>query len=98
MSTLKYSPEFKREAVKLLKSGDKPVTEIAKQLGVKRTLLYLWRDQEKEKGELAFPGRGGRPKKENSSEVQQLRAENERLKEELEILKKAAAYFARELK
>lgn len=49
------------------------------------------------KGGKAFLGRG-RPKKEDQSELATLRQENERLKEENEILKKAAAYFAKELK
>ena len=49
------------------------------------------------KGDVPSAKRG-RPKKEDQSEVARLRAENERLKEDLEILKKAAAYFAREQK
>ena len=49
------------------------------------------------KGEAAFTG-GGRPKTENLSELALLKRENEQLREENEILKKAAAYFARELK
>ena len=49
------------------------------------------------KGETAFQGRG-RPKKEDQSQVATLKQENERLREEVEILKKAAAYFARDLK
>jgi transposase len=49
-------------------------------------------------GDEAFSGKPGRPRKENQSELKSLKQENERLKEEVEILKKAAAYFARELK
>ena len=49
------------------------------------------------KGDKAFSGRG-RPKKHDQSELASLRQENERLKEENEILKKAEAYFAKELK
>jgi transposase-like protein len=39
-----YSKAFKLEAVRLLAQADKPVTQIAKELGVRRTLLYSWRD------------------------------------------------------
>ena len=49
----RYTKEFKLEAIRLLDSGDKPVSEIAMELGVKRTLLYRWRDQVKESGDLA---------------------------------------------
>ena len=49
------------------------------------------------KGDDAFTGRG-RPKKENQNELVSLKQENDRLKEEVDILKKAAAYLARELK
>jgi transposase-like protein len=38
----RYTKEFKLEAIRLLNSGDKPVSEIAMELGVKRTLLYRW--------------------------------------------------------
>ena len=94
----KYSKEFKQGAIGMLNEGDKPVTEIALQLGVKRTLLYRWRDQMREKGDKAFSNRPGRPTLEQESELTKLRRENKELKEERDILKKAAAYFARDLK
>ena len=97
MNRSKYSPEFKRQAVNLINAGEKPVTVIAKELGVKRSLLYTWRDQHKTLGGDVFKPVRGRPKKENATHTQQLETENKRLKEELEILKKAAAYFARDL-
>ena len=59
-------------------------------------MLYKWLDEVKEKGDNAFKG-SGRPLK-SDDKVNDLKRENERLKEEIEILKKAAAYFARELK
>ena len=52
----RYPKEFKLEAVQLLNEGGKPASEIAMQLGVKRTLLYRWRDELDQKGEKAFPG------------------------------------------
>lgn len=92
-----FTKEFKEEAVRLLLAGDRPAADIAMQLGIRRNQLYKWKEQLDSKGEQAFRGRG-RPKKDEQSEVSSLKQENERLKEEVEILKKAAAYFARELK
>ena len=92
-----HTKEFKLEAIKLLSAGDKPVSELARELGVKRSLLYRWRDQLRAKGEIAFSG-SGRPRNDQLSELAQLKKENAILREERDILKKAAAYFARDLK
>lgn len=92
----RYSAEFKRQAVELLETRDKSGTEVARQLGVKQNQLYKWREELKKKGDSAFKG-SGRPPADQSSEVSRLKEENRRLKEELEILKKAAIYFAKEL-
>lgn len=96
MTTRKtYTKEFKMEAVRLFESGELSVTAVARELGVRRNQLYKWQEQLKSQGDHAFSNRRGRPKKEHQSELITLRQENERLKEEVEILKKAAAYFAR---
>lgn len=93
----KFTKEFKLEAVKLLKSGNKPPADLARELGIKRTLLYRWLDEIDAVGtEAAFPGIGKRDKKSESGRVAELERENARLKEELEILKKAAIYFAKD--
>lgn len=92
-----YPKEFKLEAVRMMRDSDKPAAEIARELGIRRNQLYKWAEQLDNKGNTAFGGRG-RPRKENQSEVSTLKSENARLKEEVEILKKAAAYFARDLK
>ena len=89
-----YTREFKLEAVRLLEEGIRTPAEIARELGIKRTLLYRWREQINEKGEAVFPGGGRRSPAD--AELARLKRENERLKEENEILKKAAKYFARE--
>lgn len=93
----RYPKEFKVEAVRLLNLGDKPVSKLAFELGVKRTLLYRWRDQLSKNGESAFSG-PGRPKDDQLNELARLKKENAILREERDILKKAAAYFARDLK
>ena len=92
-----YPKEFKLEAVRMMRDSDKPAADIARELGIRRNQLYKWAEQLDSKGDTAFGGRG-RPRKENQSEVSTLKSENARLKEEVEILKKAAAYFARDLK
>ena len=92
-----YSKAFKLEAIRLLESGDKNGTDIALELGVKRTLLYKWQDQLRKEGEGAFSRGVGRPKLSNETEVVRLRKELERVKMERDILKKAAAYFAKDL-
>jgi transposase len=92
----KYSREFKLEAVRLLGAGQKPAAELARELGVPRNKLYRWQKELAQAGAEAFPGKGNHGAA--SREMDQLRQENLQLKEENEILKKAATYFARELK
>lgn len=93
-----FTKEFKLEAVRLMMESDKPSSAIAAELGVRRNQLYKWKEQLDKKGGDAFPAKRGRPLKEDQSEESKLRRENRRLKEEIEILKKAAVYFAQELK
>ena len=93
----RYAKEFKIEAVRLLNEGGQPASEIAMQLNVKRSLLYRWKDQLNASGTGAFNG-SGRPKADQMSELSRLRQELKAVKEERDILKKAAAYFARDLK
>ncbi|MFA5812004.1 MAG: transposase [bacterium] len=93
----RYTKEYKAEAVRLLELGEKPASELAMELGIKRTLLYRWRDQLRGKGEAAFSG-SGRPRNDQLSEIARLKKELKEVKEERDILKKAAAYFAKDLK
>jgi transposase len=93
-----YSKEFKQEAVRLLNLGEKPSAQLAMELGVKRTLLYRWRDQMNAKGEAAFNRKTGPKPCNQEEENARLRKELAQVKEERDILKKAAAYFAKELR
>ena len=89
-----FTKEFKLEAVRLLERGEKPAAALARELGIKRNQLYKWQQQLKAKGEEeVFPGHGRRAG--TQAEVARLRRELARLKEENEILKKAATYFAK---
>ena len=92
-----YTKEFKLEAVRLMMESDRPSSEIAMELGIRRNQLYKWKEQLEKQGEVAFGKGRGRPRKEDESEVSRLRRELERVKEENEILKKAAVFFAKEL-
>lgn len=91
-----YTKEFKLEAIRLMESSDKTAADVARELGLRRNQLYKWKEQLSKTGDVASAKRG-RPKKEEQSDTDQLKAEIERLKEENEILKKAAVFFAKEL-
>ena len=91
-----YTKEFKLEALRLMDESDRPASEIAMQLGIRRNQLYKWKEQMNKKGDVPT-AKKGRPRKEDQSEVARLRQENKRLAEENEILKKAAVFFAKEL-
>jgi transposase len=94
-----FSREFKLEAVRLLEEGKNPAADIARGLGIRRNQLYKWKEQTDMHGTEVFPGHGRRAKKGSDSEqVSRLKRELDKVKEENEILKKAAAFFARELK
>ncbi len=91
----KHTAEFKREAVRLLRTSGKPAAVVARELGIPRNRLYRWASDTETKGEKAFRG-SGRPKA-STDELTTLKRDLARLQEENEILKKAAAYFARQL-
>ena len=90
----RFSKQFKVDAVKLVIEEGYNVSEAARNLGIHHSSLRRWIKELKSEGEQAFPGKGHlTPEKE---ELYQLRKENKRLRMEREILKKAAAFFAKE--
>ncbi len=89
-----FSKSFKAEAVRLLAHSGRPAAEIARELGIRRNQLYKWQEQIRAKGHDVFPGRGHQSRQ--AEEMRRLRRELERVREERDILKKAAAYFAKE--
>ena len=91
-----FSKAFKTEAVRLLESGKKSAVELALELGVRRNQLYKWKEQLSAKKEVAFRG-PGRKSASEESEVARLKRELQKVTEERDILKKAVAYFARDL-
>lgn len=90
----KYTPEFKSEAVGLIIDQGYTIAEAARNLGIHSHMLGRWRREYLEGKRNAFPGTGHQPAE--VEELKRLREENRRLKMEREILKKAAAFFARE--
>lgn len=91
-----YPAEFKREAVQLAGQPGNTVEGIARDLGISSGSLHRWIRAAKEQGSLAFPGQGKSALTAEQAEIQRLRKENEQLRLEREILKKATAFFARE--
>ena len=78
-----FTREFKLEAVKLAHSSHKPMTQIARDLGIADTTLLRWRQQFSEHGEQAFPGSGHQLPHEE--ELRRLQRENDLLRQERDI-------------
>lgn len=89
-----YTKDFKQEAVDLVEKQEYTIAEASRNLGIRASMLGRWRQEFREKREDAFPGTGNQVGE--ADELSRLREENRRLKMEREILKKAAAFFARE--
>lgn len=89
-----FSAEFKREAVRLVRERGIPVARAASQLDVHENVLRKWVKEFAVDPVQAFPGQG--KLKPEQAEIERLRREVARLKMERDILKKAAAFFAKE--
>ena len=88
-----FTREFKVEAVKLAHSSQKPLAQIARDLGIADSTLQRWYQLFSEQGEQAFPGSGHQmPEVE---EIRRLKRENDLLRQERDILKKALGIFSR---
>jgi len=91
---VKYTKEFKQDAVKLVTEQGYSANEAARRLGVGQSNVSRWvREFRKDQQDGA---EGEIPRKELEAEVKRLKKENQRLQMEREILKKAAAFFAKE--
>ena len=87
-----YSKEFEEEAVSLVNDQGYSVSEAAKAVGVNPNQIYNWKNQQEGQVKSTLLNDNER------TELLKLRAENKRLKIKKDILKKASAFFAREMK
>ena len=86
-----FPAEFRREAVKLMRESEKPLSVLAKDLGVSEQSLRTWR----RRAEVDAGERGGLSS-DQLEELRRLRRENRTLQMEREVLRKAAVFFAAE--
>ena len=91
----KYSLEFKQEAINMVLNEEKSVDEVGKSLGVHPTSIRDWILKYKKNGTQSFTGNGNQTPAEK--EISRLLKENKELKQERDILKKATAFFAKEI-
>lgn len=89
-----YTAEFKASAVKLAVESDQPISKTAEELGRNKNTLHTWISKYHR---ARNPQSGQVEELHLYDELKQLRKENKRLLEERELLKKAAAYFAKEI-
>jgi transposase len=89
MSAKRYTEEFRIEAVKQVTDRGHPVAEVASRLGVTTHSLYQWIKR------YRVPAAEREVAQDQQTEMRRLKAELKRVTEERDILKKAAAYFAR---
>lgn len=88
-----FDAEFKREAVRLATAGDRRISQVARDLGIREKLLYRWVKQYREDPQNAFPGKGHL--KPEDEELRRLKRQLADVTEERDILKKALAIFSR---
>lgn len=89
MGGKKYTEEFKAEAAKQVTEQGRPVREVAARLGVSIDSMYAWIRAQRQAPQVRQADAG------QAAEVRRLQAELRRVTEERDILKKAAAYFAK---
>ena len=96
MATLtrrRFTDAFKSEAVRLTRESGRPVAQVARELGISDTVLYRWRNEERQ---VESQGRTRQAVRAGLDELTRLKRENETLRKERDFLKRAAAFFARE--
>ena len=87
-----FPPEFRRDVVAVARKGEAPIAQIAKDFGISESCLHRWL-------KLADVDEGVRPgtTSSESAELRELKKRNRLLEQENEILRRAAAYFAKEI-
>jgi len=88
----RFDKEFKIEAVRLASEPGNTQSEIERDLGISQGIISRWKRELRKDGDQAFPGKGRL--KPDDDELRRLKRENERLRQERDILKKAVAIFS----
>ncbi len=93
-----FTREFKLEALRLVEQSGKPLTQVAREIGIRADLLYSWKRRWGKAGipEEVFPGNGTLTPE--AEEIRRLRRRLQEVEQERDFLKKATAYFAKESK
>lgn len=91
----KYDSEFKKNAVLLTEEVDRSVRDVAEKLGIQSELIYRWRRQMRDRGELAFPGHGREALSEDQQKIRDLEKRLRDAEMERDILKKAMHIFSK---
>lgn len=89
----KFTDAFKSEAVRLTRESGRPVAQVARELGISDNVLYRWRTEQQQ---VESQGRTRQAVRAEQDELTRLTRENETLRKERDVLKRAAAFFARE--
>ena len=89
----RYTEEFKREAVRLVRESAHPVAQVARDLGIPENVLYRWRTQHRQ---ATAQGTTCAAQRTEAEELTRLKRELARVTQERDFLKRAAAFFARE--
>ena len=90
----RYPSEFKEEAVALVNSSGRSIADVARSLGVSDRTLWYWVSEERKSRQRADDP--STLNADDAAELKRLRKENAQQREDMEILRKAAAYFAKE--
>lgn len=88
-----YTEAFKAEAVRRVRESGRPAAQVGRELGLGKNVIYRWLDEQARAQQQGTPPQALRAEHE---ELVRLRRENQRLREERDFLKRAAAFFAKE--
>ena len=89
-----YPPEFKREALAMLATGEYTMAELERELGITQGLVKQWKRKAERNGEYVSPNSEPTTPADTAARIRRLEKENARLRQEREILKKAMAIFS----
>jgi transposase len=94
-----FPPEFRRDVIAVARKGEASISQVARDFGISESCLQRWLKIADRDDGLAAPAAGDRGggSKDESAELRELRRRNKLLEQENEILRRATAYFARDV-